>query len=341
MDPTIEAVLEDVGESVVAHTGVLIRIGIIIAVAVAIRILLRVVGKSLFRRVVSGVEILQEGGYEQAKKEADDLTEASPLLAARGVQRTKTIGSVLNNLLTWIIVAIVFVLILDTLDFDATTLIASAGVMAAALAFGAQDIVKDMLNGFFMVMEDQIGVGDFVEIEQTTGVVEAVGIRVTQVRSVDGTLWFIRNGEIVKLGNKSQTWARIVFDMPAPYDADVEAFERLVLGTARRIVGLPEWKPYIIEPPEIWGMQSLTGESMVIRLVLKTTPAKNYDIETAIRRALKTDLDAANMHLPVTNRMVVSSADAYSHIHARRLPISDDSIPGDRHLAPELPVAGE
>lgn len=324
MDPTIEEVLEDVGEAVVAHTAILIRIGIIIVVAVVIRLGLGVVGKRLFRHVISGVETLQEGGYEQAKREADDLATASPLLAARGVQRTKTIGSVLNNLFTWIIIAIVLVLILDALDFDATTLIASAGVLAAALAFGAQDIVKDLLNGFFMVIEDQIGVGDFVEIEQTTGVVEAVGIRVTQVRSVDGTLWFIRNGEIVRLGNKSQTWARVVFDMPAPYDADVEAFEHLVLTTARDVVERDEWKPYVIEPPEIWGMQSLTGESMVIRLVLKTTPAKNYDIETAIRRALKANLDAANMHLPITNRMVVANAEALSHIHARRLPMSDD-----------------
>ena len=114
--------------------------------------------------------------------------------------------------------------------------------------------------------------------------------------------------------------------MPAPYDADVEAFEELVLATARRIVDLPAWRPYIIEPPEIWGMQSLTGESMVIRLVLKTTPAKNYDIETAIRRALKVDLDAANMHLPITNRMVVSNANDFTQIHARRLPISDDPV---------------
>jgi len=335
MEPALE-VLEDVGETVVAHTAALVQIGTIIAVAVALKLVLRIVGKRLLRGVVTSVEILQEGGYEQAKREADDLAEASPLLAARGVQRTKTIGSVLNNLVTWIIVGIAFVLILDVLDFDATTIVASAGVAAAALAFGAQDIVKDMLNGFFMVFEDQIGVGDFVEIGEITGVVEAVGIRVTQVRSVDGTLWFIRNGEIVKLGNKSQTWARVVFDMPAPYDVDVEAFEDLVLTTARRVVELPVWKPYIIEPPEIWGMQSLTGESMVIRLVLKTTPAKNYDIETAIRRALKADLDAANMHLPITNRMVVANAEQFSHIHARRLPQSDlpTRADGDKPPAP-------
>lgn len=333
MEPAIE-VLEDVGESVVAHTTSLVRIATIIVVAILIKLILRIVGKRLLRGVVTGVEILQEGGYEQAKRDADTLAEASPLLAARGVQRTKTIGSVLNNLVTWIIVGIAFVLIMDVLDFDATTLVASAGVAAAALAFGAQDIVKDMLNGFFMVFEDQIGVGDFVEIGTTTGVVEAVGIRVTQVRSVDGTLWFIRNGEIVKLGNKSQTWARVVFDLPAPYDADLEAFEDVVLSTARRIVELPEWKPYIIEQPEIWGMQSLTGESMVIRLVLKTTPAKNYDIETEIRRALKTALDAANMHLPIVNQMVVADAESLAHIHARRRP-PDDPPPASVAPAPE------
>ncbi|MGN6484186.1 MAG: mechanosensitive ion channel family protein [Thermomicrobiales bacterium] len=335
MEPAID-VLEEVGETVVAHTTSLVRIATIIVVAILVKIILRVIGKRVLRGLVTGVEFLQEGGYEQAKREADDLSEASPLLAARGVQRAKTIGSVLNNLSTWVIVGIVLFLILEELDFDATTLMASAGILAAALAFGAQDIVKDMLNGFFMVFEDQIGVGDFVEIGTTTGVVEAVGIRVTQVRSVDGTLWFIRNGEIVKLGNKSQTWARVVFDLPAPYDADVEAFEAVVLATARSVVELPEWKPYIIEQPEIWGMQSLTGESMVIRLVLKTTPAKNYDIETEIRRALKTNLDAANMHLPIVNRMVVANAEDLSHIHARRRPPNDPPpVPATLAPAPE------
>ncbi|MGB3330278.1 MAG: mechanosensitive ion channel family protein [Thermomicrobiales bacterium] len=322
MDPAIE-LLEDVGESVVAHTTSLVRIATIIVLAVVVRLLLQIVGKRVFRGLLSGVTLLQEGGYEQAKRSADDLSQVSPLLAARGVQRARTIGSVLSSLATWIIAGLAFVLIMDVLDFDAATLVASAGVMAAALAFGAQDIVKDMLNGFFMVVEDQIGVGDFVEIGEISGMVEAIGIRVTQVRAVDGTLWFVRNGEIVKLGNNSQTWARIVFDMPAPYDVDVDRFENLVLETARQVVELPEWKPSIIEPPEIWGMQSLTGESMVIRLALKTTPAENYAIEREIRRALKVALDTEGMRLPLTNQMVVSNEANLGHIHARRLPQSD------------------
>lgn len=135
-----------------------------------------------------------------------------------------------------------------------------------------------MLNGFFKmievieVIEDQLGVGDFVEVGEKTGVVEAVGIRVTRIRSLDGTLWFIHTGEIVRLGNKSQAWSRVVFDLPAPYDADLDILENLVLETVRRMDAEPEWAPAIIEQPEIWGIQSVNGDAMVIRLVLKNAP---------------------------------------------------------------------
>ncbi len=200
--------------------GTPIRIIALLVGAGILRAALRFSIKRVVDRVVSGVK------KAQAVEHTVELS-ASPLHAVRVVQRTRTIGSVLNNLATWAIISVTLVLVLAELNFSVTALIASAGVLGAALGFGAQNVVKDMLNGLFMVFEDQLGVGDIVELTSTqgpvSGVVEEVGVRVTQVRDVNGTLWFVRNGEIVTVGNKSQGWARVILDIPAPYTSDVEA----------------------------------------------------------------------------------------------------------------------
>ena len=186
-------------------------VGVIIG-AMLLRVILVAIIRRVVDRVVSGVKKSQN---------VDDTVElnASPLYAVRVVQRTRTMGSVLNNLVTWGIVSVAFVLILGELNFSVTALIASAGILGAALGFGAQNVVKDMLNGLFMVFEDQLGVGDIVELQSTQGpiggVVETVGVRVSQVRDVGGTLWYVRNGEIINVGNKSQGWARVIIDIPA------------------------------------------------------------------------------------------------------------------------------
>ena len=130
----------------------------------------------------------------------------------------------LNNVVSVVVVIVALLLIVTAID---TNIIGSFALITAALGaglgFGAQNIVKDVLNGLFMVAEDQLGVGDVVDLGEANGVVEAVGIRITQVRDVNGTLWFVRNGEIMRVGNKSQGWARVIIDLPAPYDSDVDA----------------------------------------------------------------------------------------------------------------------
>ena len=114
--------------------------------------------------------------------------------------------------------------------------------VGAGLGFGAQNIVKDVLNGLLMVGEDQLGVGDVVDLGPATGVVESVGIRITQVRDVNGTLWFVRNGEILRVGNLSQGWARVIIDLSVPYDSDVEAVQARMLDTAIEMRDETKWK---------------------------------------------------------------------------------------------------
>lgn len=172
------------------HT--LIRIVLIAVGAVALRALLLISVK----RVVKG--IVNAPNHKNVK------TIDSELIAARVVARARTMGSVLSNLITWGIFTLALSAILSELGIAVGALIAGAGVLAAALGFGAQHLVKDMIAGLFIVFEDQYGVGDRVDLGEASGTVENVGLRVTQVRDVTGTLWYVRNGEILRVGNSSQ-----------------------------------------------------------------------------------------------------------------------------------------
>lgn len=309
------------------------RIAGVIVGAVILRWVLLISIRRVVDRVVSGVK------KAQAVEHTVELS-ASPLHAVRVVQRTRTIGSVLRNIVTWSIVAVAIVLILSELNFSVTALIASAGVLGAALGFGAQSLVKDMLNGLFMVFEDQLGVGDIVSLQSTQGpvdgVVESVGVRVTQVRDVGGTLWFVRNGEIVTVGNKSQGWARVIIDLPAPYTSDVEAVERTMLETAQRLADDPKWRRKVLEKPEIWGIESISAEALVIRLVMKVRGPEQFEIARELRLRLKLALDELGVALPALNRVVMDGLD--------RAGKATEQKPSTRGGAPktkQLPVASE
>src|SRR6185312_6386984 len=145
---------------------------------------------------------------------------------------------VLSSVVTTVVVIIAVIWIVSIAAPQAAgafSLVTAA--LGAGLGFGAQNIVKDVLNGLFMVAEDQLGVGDVVDTGFATGVVEQVGIRITQVRDVNGTLWYVRNGEILRVGNLSQGWARVIIDLAVPYDSDVELVQQKLLEAATAFAG--------------------------------------------------------------------------------------------------------
>ncbi|HET8957155.1 MAG TPA: mechanosensitive ion channel domain-containing protein [Microcella sp.] len=309
------------------------RIALVVVGAVVLRWVLLISIGRVVDRVVSGVK------KAQAVEHTVELS-ASPLHAVRVVQRTRTIGSVLRNIVTWSIVAVAIVLILSELNFSVTALIASAGVLGAALGFGAQSLVKDMLNGLFMVFEDQLGVGDIVSLQSTQGpvdgVVESVGVRVTQVRDVGGTLWFVRNGEIVTVGNKSQGWARVIIDLPAPYTSDVEAVESTMLTTAQRLAEDPVWRRKVLEKPEIWGIESISAEALVIRLVMKVRGPDQFEVARELRLRLKLALDDLGVALPALNRVVMDGLD-----RAAKTTEQKPSARGGAPKTKQLPVTSD
>jgi small-conductance mechanosensitive channel len=184
------------------------------------------------------------------------------------------------------------VLIVSAIDPNATgafSLITAA--LGAGLGFGAQNVVRDVLNGLFIVAEDQLGVGDVVDLGQATGVVEAVGIRVTTVRDVNGTLWYVRNGEILRIGNMSQGWARVILDLALPYDADIDTVKERMLQTGVEMRGDGKWKRLMIEQPEIWGIESISADAVVLRLVVKTRTGAKDDVARELRARVKRALD--------------------------------------------------
>ena len=304
----------DLGSWAVDAGWVLAQITGIIVGAFLLAWILRVIIRRVVRQIVNGVKKTQNVQDTQALV-------ASPLAAVRVVQRTRTLGTVLSNIVnvTVAIIAIIFVI-----NTAAPTALGSIALLTAALGaglgFGAQNIVKDVLNGLFMVMEDQLGVGDIVDLGAATGVVEAVGIRVTLVRDVNGTLWFVRNGEILRVGNMSQGWARVIIDLAVPYDTDVEAVQTKMLEAANVLATSPKWRSRIIEKPEIWGLESISEDALVIRIVIKTRSTARDDVSRELRIRLKETLDEMGVKLPSLNTIVLSGFDGAASVSGARPP---------------------
>ena len=175
------------------------NIAMIIIVAVIFRAILLAVSDRVIRRLVSDARKKNGGTSDHT----GPVGVPAAVTASRQVQRTKTMGTVFHNFITWTIVCVAAIQIMQELGVSVTAIVATAGIGTAALGFGAQNIVKDVLNGMFMVFEDQLGVGDQVDLGLAVGTVESVGLRITTLRGDDGTIWFVRNGEIVRVGNKS------------------------------------------------------------------------------------------------------------------------------------------
>ncbi len=275
----------------------------IVIIAFALRWALQFVIRRVVQQIVSGVKKTQKVDDTQALN-------VSPLAAVRVVQRSRTLGAVLSNIINVFILVTALLLIVTTLNKDilgSFALISAA--VGAGLGFGAQNIVKDILNGLFMVVEDQIGVGDVIDVGFATGIVETVGIRITQIRDIDGTLWFVRNGEILRVGNLSQGWARVIIDLPIPYSSDIEAVQDELLRVASALASSRKWRAFILEKPEIWGLESITAEALVTRLVVKTRVSAQWDFARDLRLHLKKALDGMGVPLTPLNSVVMTTGD--------------------------------
>ncbi|GLZ47277.1 mechanosensitive ion channel protein MscS [Actinomycetospora sp. NBRC 106375] len=226
------------------------------------------------------------------------LRDAAPLMVERRTQRAQAIGSVLRSFSTILIYGVAFVLILGEFGVNLAPIIASAGIVGVAIGFGAQNLVRDFLSGIFMMLEDQYGVGDVVDLGEATGTVEAVGLRVTTLRDIAGTVWYVRNGEVLRVGNSSQGFSVAVVDIPVGHAADVDDALEIAERAATAECAEPKIASKVIAPPEMLGVQSVTAEGVLLRLTIRTRPGEQWAVQRAVAAEIKTQLDAAGVPAP-------------------------------------------
>jgi moderate conductance mechanosensitive channel len=210
------------------------------------------------------------------------------LLSTRRSQRAHTIGSVLRSGTTLVVYGVACTLVLGELGINIGPILASAGILGIALGFGAQNLVKDFLSGMFMLVEDQYGVGDVVDLGQATGKVEAVGLRVTTLRDIKGTVWYVRNGEVQRVGNSSQDYSIAVVDLPVGHDADIEACTELASCTASELTANGSaLAADVLEPPEVLGVESISSDGVTLRITTKVAAGRQWAVQRALRAGIK------------------------------------------------------
>jgi small-conductance mechanosensitive channel len=231
--------------------------------------------------------------------------------ATRRVQRAQTMGTLLKSIVTGIILAVVGTMMLSEIGVNVAPIIASAGILGLAIGFGAQSLVSDFLSGIFMIFEDQYGVGDEVDLGEAVGTVEAVSLRVTRLRDVNGTVWYVRNGEILRVGNMSQNWARTVLDISVAYGEDVAQVQRVLADVAHDLWVDEDFKGRVIEEPSVWGVQDITPDAVVVRVALKTAPLEQWAVAREMRQRIKARFDLEGIEMPFAQRVVwMRSADS-------------------------------
>src|SRR5699024_2211739 len=189
------------------------------------------------------------------------------------------------------IMVVATLMVLSLLGIPLAPLLASAGVGGVALGFGAQALVRDYLSGIFMILEDQYGVGDYIDTGEAVGTVEEVTLRVTRMRDLDGVVWYVRNGEILRIGNRSQGWSTVMVDLPFSYKEDTDQVIELIRQTVSVMIDDPHWGEVLREAPMVLGVETIAAGMVTVRVFATCTPNQNWSIQREIRRRVKDAFD--------------------------------------------------
>ncbi|WOX24338.1 mechanosensitive ion channel family protein [Streptomyces solicathayae] len=217
--------------------------------------------------------------------------------AERRRQRSEAIGSVLRSVASFLILGTAGLMILGAFAIDLAPLLASAGVAGVAIGFGARNLVTDFLSGVFMILEDQYGVGDSVDAGVASGEVVEVGLRVTKLRGDNGEIWYVRNGEIKRIGNLSQGWATAAVDVTVRPTEDLDKINSIIVEVADGLAKDEPWNERLWGPVEVLGLNEVLLDSMTIRVSAKTMPGKALGVERELRWRIKRALDAAGIRI--------------------------------------------
>ncbi len=210
----------------------------------------------------------------------------SVIPSERREQRAAAMGSVMRSFVSIVVLSITVVLLLGELGINLTPIVASAGVVGVALGFGAQNLVKDFLSGIGLILEDQYGVGDVVDLGEASGTVEAVGLRTTRLRANTGVVWYVRNGEIIRVGNKSQGYATVVIDVPVAHDTDLVLARRALQEVGDQLVQDENWADTVLGDAESLGVEQITASAIILRLQVRTTTADQWRVARELRQRI-------------------------------------------------------
>jgi small conductance mechanosensitive channel len=257
----------------------------------------------LARRGIRKVTARLRDGHPPPAWNAGTSVDGAATAVRRG-QRAEAIGTLMRSIVSFAIWMFATLMALGELGFNLGPLIAGAGVVGVALGFGAQSLVKDFLSGIFMLIEDQFGVGDVIDVGEASGTVESVSLRTTRLRDVEGVVWHFPNGEIRRVGNKSQEWSRALLDVPVPYETNLKDAEALIQRVADEMAADREWSSLILRPPEVWGVERFDADSVAIRTVITTTPSEQWKVSRELRHRLKAAFDANGLEIPYPQRTV-------------------------------------
>ena len=258
-----------------------LRIVFVLVLAVLLRLAARRLIKQLTTRAAAGHgrEVIGEAGHRG-------------VFGERRSQRATALASVLGNAASVTIFTIAAVIILGDMGLNLAPVLASAGVLGVAFGFGAQNLVRDFLAGIFILLEDQYGVGDVVDVG-VVGTVEAVTLRITRLRDINGVVWHIRNGTIKAAGNETHGWARAVVDFPVPSQLPVTQARGALERAAVALWEESAWHAVILDRPQVWGVENVSADTVLIRVVARTAPQSKVNVARELRERLKAALDAA------------------------------------------------
>lgn len=276
----------------------LLMAGIVVLVALVLRLVLVFVIKRSVR-VLTAKQNTREPDAELGSRARQILTRAGGLASQRQKQRIATLGSLLRNVVDVVLVVITLLTVLAIFGVPMGPLIASAGVGGVALGFGAQSLVKDYLSGIFMLTEDQFGVGDLIKVGDLTGTVQEVTLRVTKLRDPTGTVWYVRNGEVLTLGNVSQGFSAATIDIPVAIDEDPEKVQAVLRKAVGSMAEEPEWSTKLLENPNVLGVGSMSGGTMTMQISLKTGPDQQWGPTRAVRERAQRALAEAGIRGPI------------------------------------------
>ncbi|MFH1186915.1 MAG: mechanosensitive ion channel domain-containing protein, partial [Candidatus Levyibacteriota bacterium] len=196
------------------------------------------------------------------------------------------------------LILIASMMILSEFGIDTGPLIAGAGIIGIALGFGGQYLIRDLISGFFIILENQYRVGDVVTLDKTSGLVEDINLRMTILRDMDGTVHHIPNGEIKIASNLSKIFARVNLDIGISYDADLEKVEKVVNSVGRNMAKDPKWKDQIIKAPKFSRVNEFADSSVVIKIIGETKPLKQWSVTGELRKRLKIAFDKEKIEIP-------------------------------------------